>query len=75
MSPSCTHPANPQVTSGPVRTDKGLDVHHSGEWQGGGEKPAATGGCSGGQLGSWDGCPRSVLLWWEVGGQQDLGLP
>lgn len=22
----------------------------------------------------WDGCPRSVLLWWEVGGQQGLGL-
>lgn len=31
--------------------------------------------CSGGQLGLWDGCPRSVLLWWEVGGQQGLGLP
>lgn len=36
---------------GPVGTDKGLDVHHSGEWQGGGEKPAAARGCGGGRLG------------------------
>lgn len=62
----------PESLHSPVGTDKGLDVHHSGEWQGGGEKPAAARGCGGGWLGLWGGCPRSVLLWWEVGGLQGL---
>lgn len=75
LPPAAPTQLAPESLHGPVGTDKGLDGHHSGQWQGGGEKPAAAHGCGGGRLGSWGGCPRSVLLWWEVGGQQGLGLP
>lgn len=50
--PSCTQPDNPQVIYGPVGTDKGFDIHHSGKWQGGGEKPAVACDCSS----AWLGC-------------------
>lgn len=43
LLPVAPTPDNPRVIHGPVRTDKGPDGHHSGEWQGGGETAVVSG--------------------------------